>query len=197
MCVCVLFHFAIRRVLQIFISIFWALFYSGGRTKVVIYIFSVVVSDLGSHIYICIIHECNLDFCNIFIGCVHESEAGSAGSHSWGNVQYHFFPLKCVHFFFFYIWLSLWMCWCFRFTFFFLSLSLVFFHFFLLFPLLFSSYFCSKNGVKIIYSIFYVRGDFYGCCGISCVGVFMYRCVYVHVRPCSQCFILTSGHSDG
>lgn len=78
---------------------FWALFYSGGRTKVVIYIFSVVVSDLGSHIAICIIHECNLDFCNIFIECVHGSEAGSAGSHSWGNVQYHFFPLKCVQFF--------------------------------------------------------------------------------------------------
>lgn len=56
MCVCVLFYFAIRRVLQIFISIFWALFYSGGRTKVVIYIFSVVVSDLGSHIYMCVLY---------------------------------------------------------------------------------------------------------------------------------------------
>ena len=78
-CVCVLFYLAIRRVLQIFISIFWALFYSGGRTKVVIYIFSVVVSDLGSHIYICILHECNLDFCNIFIECVHGKRGRECG----------------------------------------------------------------------------------------------------------------------
>lgn len=82
MCVCV--------CVSIFL-LFFGHFLLGGRTKCYIYIFSVVVSNLGLHT------RMQSGFLqNIFIEYVYVW-----ASHSWGNVQHHFFPLKVCALFFY------------------------------------------------------------------------------------------------
>lgn len=146
-----------------FYSIFWALFI-GRPNKNVIYTFSVVVSDLGSH---------TSELQSAILHYIYRMYVWARSlTHSWGNVQqqqqqephHHFFPLNCVCVLFF---------------------SLLCFD-------SFSYVFCFFSVWKIWSEnyIFYIlcTGWFlWLLCGISCIGhaymhVFVYVCVFVHVR---------------